>query len=179
MWGEGKKFERKNKIYRMGEKSMDNILDGAKENKDFAKEIVDWLLSGEEFELRFDSIEMAKAVNSELKLRGGVVEDTGLISDSDISAAKILRHYLEYPQDFSSITFPSIEVMNSFFKILPYGKTAVLGILESGKSDLEDLHATREERSGYITKPIYSRDTEDQNVLPTEKPEDLENKKAA
>lgn len=173
----------------MGVFSANELASQAEKDSSFAKDVAGRIKNGEEFELRFDTLEIAKAVNSELN-NGSVLEE-GEILDVDVSAAKILRHYLEYPQDFSNITFPDIETMQSFFKLLPYGKNAVLGILQSRssentglqgfKGETEDLNLENKNADNYSTKPIFVQSTaeQDQDELNIKRPEDLENKKAA
>lgn len=174
MWGRGNELKRQKEIYEIGDKSMDGLIEQSKINEQLAKNVAERIKSGEDFPLRFDSLEIAKYVNSEL--RSGETDDAK-IHESDILAAKILRHHYDYPQDFPNITFPNIEVLKSFFKIFPRGKAGVEGILESGVTSPEDLGSLVEERSGYITKPIIVNPTseQDENFIPTEKA----NKKAA
>ena len=180
---------KRKKIVDMGVISANELTSQAEQDSSFAKDVADRIKNGEKFALRFDTIEVAKAVDSELKTDSILGE--GEILDVDISAAKLLRHFLEYPQDFSNITFPDIETMQSFFKLLPYGKNAVLGILQSRlskntglhgfKGETEDLSLENINRDPYITKPIFVQPTaeQDQDELNIKGPEDLENKKAA
>lgn len=180
---------KRKKFVDMGVVSANESTSQAEKDSSFAKDVVERIKNGEKFALRFDTIEIAKAVNSELN-NGSVLEE-GEILDVDVSAAKILRHYLEYPQDFSNITFPDIETMQSFFKLLPYGKNAVLGILQSRlsentglqgiKGETEDLSLENKSLDPYITKPISVQPTaeQDQDEIDNKRSEDLEDKKAA
>ena len=174
MWGRGKELRRQREIYEIGDKSMDGLIEQSRDNEELAKNVAERIKNGEDFALRFDNLEIAKYVNSEL---ASPEADDAKIHESDILAAKILRHYYDYPQDFANITFPSVEVLQSFFKIFPRGKVAVAGILESGVTGPDEIESLSEERSGYMTKPIIVNPTEeqDQNIIPTEPA----NKKAA
>lgn len=116
--------------------AMDKLIDESINKERKAEKMVERLRKGEDVELRFDDIEMARFVNRWLK---GSTLEMGDITPFDVEASEILISYYEDPNVFSKVIFRNPEVLASFFRLLPYGPVGAEGILQSGVSKEFDV----------------------------------------